>query len=421
MFIVALVVIVACLALAVDAANLWQARVELRNAADAVVLAAAQGLVDDDLLKDEDGMMSLVAERSRDGGIAYGLANPVLGRPLEVLNNPQNDSDGDIVFGYIPDPTTRLFQPGSDLSDEHMNAVRVVARRTRERGNPAGMLFARFFDLASADVVASATALLDRDVIGFRPIGRQPLPLAPLALLTDPAMSEPDCWEAQVELPILARSGQGVDDFIHDRSNRHFLEVGSEVGEGDGIYEMEVLIPLEGQTHLAADVQRANGCFLLIGGQDWETVGRQLAGGVTAADLAEMDGQFVLGWDNRMYLPGIPAAPGIDSQQLGTLLNAMKTLQLTAEPRIWPLFKTVVAGDKSEATVVVQGFVAARLVKAGVVTVGEKKEDQRQQLSLILQPCMMSCGTAVTDFARRHSNPEVRIHNRYICKVRLVE
>jgi hypothetical protein len=32
----------------------------------------------------------------------------------------------------------------------------------------------------------------------------------------------------------------------------------------------------------------------------------------------------------------------------------------------------------------------------------------------------MSTGSAVTDFSRRHANPEVEIYNRYICKVRLV-
>jgi hypothetical protein len=421
----------ACLALAVDGANLRQARVELRNGSDAAVLAAAQGLVDDDALTNRPGVMRLIVERSREEALAYGLANPVLGAPLQLIVNPEDPLQSDLVYGFKENPLERGFEPSQDLDSPHLNVVRVIAKRSRERGNPAGMYFGRLLGLPFADVVASATAYLDRDLIGFRPLGRQPIPMVPLALLTDPTMTDDEAWETQTLKPTLLPAAQGTDHFNFDRQDRQFLEVGKDVQQGDSLYEMSVFIPLAGQPQQEQDQQDANGCFVFdrdlgdlgaSGQMHWESIARQVVNGITAEDLANLDGQFVLGSDNRLILPGIPAAPGMESQDLNTLLRALQSLQTTAEPRVWPLYSSLKQDEKSPGRwqAVVQGFVAARVVKAEVVTLGEKKDEQRQQLRLILQPCMMSTGSAVTDFSRRHANPEVEIYNRYICKVRLV-
>jgi hypothetical protein len=93
---------------------------------------------------------------------------------------------------------------------------------------------------------------------------------------------------------------------------------------------------------------------------------------------------------------------------------------MTAEPRIWPLFLDMEDGTSPQSQAIVQGFVAGRLVRSGLVDVGEEKE-LRQFLQLIIQPCAMTAGAAITDYKRRHSNPAVSIYNPYICKVRLVE
>jgi hypothetical protein len=426
--ILGLTLLLALLALAIDGANLWQARVELRNSSDAMVLATAQALLDDEILTNKPNVMRQAVERSYAEAVAYGQANPVLGRPQELIFTPDDPEQSDLVFGYKEDPAVRGFTPAYDLDDQHINTVRVIARRTRERGNPAGMYFGRFLSLPFADVVASATAYLDRDVIGFRPIGSVPVPLAPLALLTDPTMTDSEAWETQTIKPTLSPTPSGTDDFVFDRANKRFLEVGVNAEHGDGLYEMNVYIPLEGQPNFEQDRDDANGCFLFDGelgpnGEtNWQPIARQFRTGVTRDDLVKLDGQIVLGSDNRLILPGLPSAPSLQSQDLNVLLDGLEALEASGDPRVWPIYSLVEQDPNSPMRwrTTVQGFVAARLARVEVIQVGEAGAQQRQMLRLTLQPCMMAVHSAVTDFSRRHANPEFDIYNRYISKVRLV-
>jgi hypothetical protein len=404
----------AAMALAVDTAHLWNVRGEMRLGADAACLAAALELVDDELLTGETGVMALCIERARLQAQAYGESNPVLGLPLVLDSNWQHDPLGDIVFGYLDQPRG-AFQPATELTDPYINAIRIIARRTRERGNPAGMYFARLMSLPSADVVATATAMLDRDVIGFRPLAHRPLPLAPIGLLTDQSLVNEEAWESQV-------LGGGEDKVAFDRRQQAFVVATASGAMGDGILEMTVHIPLAGQP--GVEGHEPNGCFLQLGDTDWEALTRQIVQGVSRGDLAGFDGQLVLGWDNRLYLPGHDAAPALGDARLPSLLDALQTLQTTAEPRIWPLFAALLEEPShGQVTAMVQGFVAARLVSAEIAAVGDgtEQDPKRQELRLRLQPCMLSTGTAITDVNRRFVNPAVDIHNAWICKVRLVE
>ena len=242
----------------------------------------------------------------------------------------------------------------------------------------------------------------------------------PLAVLTDPSFANEDSWECQVVRPLLNPGADGEDLYFFDRAKQTFLAA-TQTQSGDGIFEMTVHIPLAGQPTMAGD--EPNGCFLQIGNADFDALCRQIAGGVAAADLAELGGQFALGWDNRLPLAGNPQAPGANDSRLGKLVNALRSLQVTAEPRVWPLFASIHDGSASDATVVVQGFVAARLAAVELTTFGEGTQDdpKRMELSLTLQPCMLATSTALTDAARRDLNPAVDIHNAYLCKVRLVE
>lgn len=411
----------AAVALAVDTSNMWNAQVEMRNATDASVLAAAQALVDDDLLLDDPSMMAGLIERARQQAVAYAQVNPVAGRPLKLDPNLAHQPLGDIVFGHLPGPRAGDFQPAMQLQDPHINAVRIIGRCTRERGNAAGMYFARMFNFDAADVVASTTAYLDRDVIGFRPRAQKPLPLIPLAVLSDPSFGHEDSWEQQVVAPAISDEIGGDDQFAFDRVKGQFRAATDQLG-GDRICEMTVHIPLTGQPEAEGD--EPNGCLLQIGDSDWIALCRQIAGGVSDADLKELGGQFCLGFDNCLPLGGNLQLPGADDARLGQLLNALKTVQMSAQPRVWPLFSAAREEEQGgQATIVVQGFVAARLAKVELSTVGEgtKADPKRQELTLTLQPCMMATSTAITDARRRDVNPAVDIHNRYICKVRLVE
>lgn len=442
--VLALGVLLALLALAVDGAYLWMAKVEMRNAADAVALATAQALLRDEVLSNRPEAMWQTTQQAYKEAGRYGQVNPVLGRPLELIFDPGDPESSDVVFGYRENAEDRNFQSAVDLGDVNINAVRVIARRTRQRGNPAGMFFGRLLGLPMADVVASATAYLDRDVIGFRPVGQRPIPLAPLALLSDPSLSKPMAWETQTLGPLYDGPPDAADRFSFDPVKRRFVEVDAEADPtaqafgsvpGDGIYEMEVRFPVgEAQAKTDPADEEINACLVVLRPTDESndplgvTVARHFRQGVTSHDLKEIGGQLILGEDNRVILAGMPS---IDDEAVDSLYQALVALRDSAEPRIWPLYSAILP-DQESATgwrVTIQGFVAARVVRVALSdateselpsSAGEHGVSARRQLRLVLQPCQLAVNAAVTDSARRYANPSVSIHNRYIAKVRLV-
>src|SRR5262249_27554689 len=152
--------------------------------------------------------------------------------------NAVNLPDGDVLFGTLDNPRSTLFVPAERVTDPEnpylalVNAVRIAARRTRDRGNPAGLYVGQALGLPAADLVTVATARLDRDVVGLRPALNQPLPLVPIALLSDPSGADPRSWESQVA------AGHGPDDYRFDRATRTFVADAN----GDGIHEIEITL-----------------------------------------------------------------------------------------------------------------------------------------------------------------------------------
>jgi hypothetical protein len=402
--------------LALSAAELTEAGTDARVSADAAALAGAQVLVDDAFLRGKrSDLLHLLAEATSEVQ-RYGGLNPVLGMPLEFQENPRNDPDGDIVFGFIDNLKDRTMvvadlsgtgqhdrgnhdhgqhNHGQNDDGEHdngrhdhgwphgkpglhqINAVRVQSRRgTRILRGP---YLARWY----TEVHPIATAYLDHDVIGFRPHHRTHcIPLAPFALRSDPTGSEKKCWERHVEK-------RGNKDQWHwDRGRRQV------VPGGDGLFEMTV----------SGD----NGCLLQLGTNSLTALAQQLLVGVTADDLENFGRQLVLsGNNNTLIVPGTPWKHRSDDAGCQYLLQILRQLQSQGEPRVWPLY----AGfDPEKQMPILRGFVAARVAEVTV-------DLDDSKTSFTLQPCKMSLGCAVTDASRRgHGVP-----NRYLCKVRLVE
>jgi hypothetical protein len=408
---IAMPVLFLALALALNVARLASARTELHASADAAALAGVQALVDDRMLLHRREIMLDLINQARGEARLYALLNPALGRPVVLAPNLHNDCDGDIVLGTLHKPgDEKFFAADVDNKDNQylhlINTVRVTARRTRERHNQVKLVAGPLLRSAAVDVVIRATATLDRDVIGFRPQGKRPMPLVPIALLSDPRGQDKKSWEFLVE-----KRG-GSDHWRFDRDKRRFVRD----AHGDGLFEMRVRLGTARQTTgkksgngPGAD-PKANACLLQIGDGDIDDLARQVSFGVTRADLSGfLDGQFVLGKDNRLIVPGTPLGPRSRSHLLAHLESCLWSLQRSAEPRIWPLY----AGFSSKGMPVLVGFVAARVVDVG-------SEGKAEGLSFTLQPCMMSTAAAVTDATRRGTGPR-SIVNPYICKVRLVD
>lgn len=388
---VASVVLLGALAIAVDYAYVWQSRQELQNSADAAALAAVASLVDDDYLLGDPARTKLLMDVGRARAVRFAALNPVQGRPLVLGANPTNDRNGDIVFGRVATPLSRTFIAAENVTDPNnlfltrLNAVIVHVKRTRAGGNPLRTLVGFGLALRSADVQVVAAATLDQDVYGFRPVGGRPVPLAPIALRSDPAGNDPRSWENQV-----AR-GQGPDVYRFDRAS-HAL-VPDPVG--DGLHEFTVTLAPPGGPD-----NQANGALIQIG--TTTPAAQQLRQGVSAADIG---GQFALDGTNRLVVAGSVEAPAPGSQPDEDLRAALEELRASGAQRAWPLYVSAGGGEVELA-----GFVAARVAAVGPAG---------QPLSFTLQPTFLATPSALTDVARRGVNGAA-VPNPYIARIRLV-
>src|SRR5262249_1932830 len=155
------------------AAQLGETHTTLQTNADAAALAAVQVFVDDEALLGRPEIMRRLIGQAEVEAHRYAHVNLVGDDGVEILPNPDNNGDGDIVFGSVERPRDKRFVK-ADFADKQgeflrlINTVRITAARTRDRGNPARLTGGPFLSLRETDLVATATATLDRDVIGFR-------------------------------------------------------------------------------------------------------------------------------------------------------------------------------------------------------------------------------------------------------------
>jgi hypothetical protein len=391
-FLIGFGVFLVAVALAVEAGNLWSARQELQITADAASLAGVQALADDRLLTEPGSVMAQVVANARAAALRVGIQNPVAGRPHVFDANEGNASTGDIVFGFIDDPESRAFSPAppSQTGDPLLNALLVRALRTAQRGRPVPLYFGALTGQPGADLGAEALAYLDRDVIGFRPQLNVPLPLLPLALLSDPALKQPPSWEAQV-----AQSTSST---------------GSPGNQG----RLTFRLPLQNANAADAMAAEPPSAALLTFRQP-EARAHQVLAGVRREHLLDFGGQFVLDGDDALRVPGELFAPPRNNPSLHRLLQALEQLALRDQRRVWPLYQTVQPGGADAPPgVVVSGFVAARLLRARISRL------PYQHLELTLRPCQLVTQSAVTDAARRRADGLGPAPNRYIAKARLL-
>jgi hypothetical protein len=395
-----LLALLAIIAFAINYVRLWTIRVEMQGAADAAALAAANTLVGDDLLRGDPGPLPALIQATSTQAIQFAADNLVQGQPFVLLPNPNNLADGDVVFGTLDQPRGSTFVVAANVNDPTnsalatVNAVQINAWLTRARGNAPSLLLGGLLGIASVDIHAVSAAMLDRDVVGLRPLGDQPLKLAPLALFSDPTGMDSRSWQYQVQ------EKNAPDAYRYDASTHMFVADPA----GDGLPEMPVVMAIDPSQESAANVS-----LLYLGFPDASGAGGQLTMGVTPDHLSTGGGQLLLGaTDNRLTVPGSDVGPAAGSTELMAVQNGLEQLHASGEPRIWPLY----CGLDSSGQPILCGFVAARVVTVGGASGGT--------FTFSLQPTMISTATAVTD-ARRRGVGGIAITNPYICKVRLVE
>ncbi len=422
MLLFSLPIMMLAMGMAFYAAELVETRTLLRNDTDAAALAAVQSLVDDRLLLGNPNVMLQLLNDPINGARVnaqrYAQLNLVFGEGLNLDANLANDPDGDIVVGTLALPREKTFllpdfTKKNDPEWLSINAVRVTGRCENARPDgPVGLHGGPLLSRMPNDAVAVSTATLDRFVIGLRPMGLQPMPLCPLALFVHPSGNFRHCWEYNVEKRL------GPDEFRVQPNGAYYRIVNG----GDGLHEMDVFLGTNqqnspgskaGSSDLNQQLRQGqfNVCLLQLGTSRMEDVAAQIMYGVYPYQLSQLGGQLLLGPGNWLEVNGTPWGPSSNSEGGQQLQTALKWLQSTGVPRLWPCFSSF---DKGTNNPVLCGFVAARVVATPDVS------NKGGGIHFSIQPCMMATATAITDPARTGIGI-AKLPNPYICKVRLVE
>ncbi|HEX5272127.1 MAG TPA: hypothetical protein VFW33_16635 [Gemmataceae bacterium] len=392
------------------------ARVELNIADDAVTHAAARDLVTDSAFTRayvNDGTSVVPIDRgallakARADGERFGRLSRVMGRPVTVNDNPDNDPAGDIFLGTLDNPTSRTFigldRTGFDPFNPDLNAVRLKTRLAR--------------------VAASSTYFVDHDVIGFRlkePPPTSPgfptVPMVPLAILSEPcapAQNTPTCWGSKDattwEKQVMARAGK--DEWSVGPS-------GAPVNVGDGIPEIKVTLTQGDNSNDNAQLVYFNPA------ETFAALVGQVKNGVAYGDLAtggQKPGQFLLN-DGTQKVNQAPAlteplpppsssvGPGGASVLAGSAQNQTGLLGILGQPRVWLLYSGLTSQNGTQ-TVNVVGFVVARVMAVQVAG---------GSLTVTLQPSVLVTDKAVTNWTLRDLGPR-SLYNPYVARLRFVE
>src|SRR5262245_56469656 len=150
--------VIALLVAALVANWAWLVLVQrnMQERADAMALAAAPALLDEDLLMDDPADPSDDVTAAQDAVNNYRLLNNAAG-PQSLQLNPQ---DVTLTPGFVSD----VSQPieGSNFEGTPpFNTAKITVNRSNTSGHPVPYLLAGFTSVASANVSATSVATLD--------------------------------------------------------------------------------------------------------------------------------------------------------------------------------------------------------------------------------------------------------------------
>ncbi len=326
---VTMTLLIGMAALSIDLGMLYSAKAEMQRSADAAALAAAWELLDEDRLAGTPSTAEEISD-ARQAAVRYVGYNPMLSETLQIGLNSNNLSDGDVLVGYLKDPSDRL-EAMSFVDPLQFNTVFVRVRRDETHNGGVTLFFARVFGINSVGLSAQAAATFKDGAIGYR-INSPDVTadLMPFALHVDQ-------WTA-----LLDGSGLQGDNYAYDADTNTFMP-GS-----DGIPEINVY-PGGGFDQLPP----GNFGTVDIGSNNNSTadISRQIRSGVSQADLAFHGGEISLGVDGTLLLngdTGISAAVKVDLEAI------------VGQPRAILLFSDV-SGPGNNAMYTIVGFAGIRV------------------------------------------------------------
>jgi Flp pilus assembly protein TadG len=341
-------------AFAVDMGYVLVVRTQLQNAADAAAMAGCSKLLDQSVLTGSPSTStfeaSARAEAQRLSGANYGG-----GVSLSIADNPSNGSTGDIVCGYLSNPSN--LDQSLDTSSTTPNSVQVRVRRDSTTNGSLGLFFARVMGINSTSLTATATATYRDHISGFsiHTPGYTTCKLLPFAL-------DVNTWNS-----VLA--GNGPDNFSRDPST------GAVTSGSDNIHECK-LYPLSNGAGGKGKNALPPGNFgtVDIGAANNSTadLARQIVYGPNASDLAHFP-NGVCQLDPTTHVLLLNGDTGVSAGVKDELAS------IIGQPRIIPLYSSV-SGPGNNAVYTIVGWAGITITE--VVLTGSLSSKH-----LTIQPC----------------------------------
>jgi len=342
----------------------------LQHRTDAIALAAAPELLDEDLLRqhapnqrDDVQAARYVADNYRQLNNRYTPA---------ALRVPSGGLDVDP--GNIDEPNKRLT-PGDFHGNMPFNTLRVTARHPSSSGNPAAWLMHWGKSPRAPEVMVRSYAVLDNHFVGFQPSDRVAAPILPLAI-------DIHAWD---------------NDRVRDRFPHH----GNGINEFPGVLRVDRgrgPVNFDGVNMIAISTSGAFNESRMLD---------QIIDGVLPGDLPL--GETILGFSGiagqEVVLTGRPAISTMLSTQLNNRLHMLKMSEGYVV-RAFPVYdREDPKTDISRERVHVIGFVA------GAIEFFRRAGNKH---ILIIEPSFLIHPTARMDMEL--GRPNLYIHNLHLTR-----
>jgi len=330
---------------------------DLQAKADALALASAPALLNDQWLIDGTIPVADVVAQVEAQVDAYRLLNNAAGATSTQIDG----TDVNVAVGHVSDPAATP-DAINFVPDVPFDSVKIDIARAQSSGHPVEPILQTLAGLVGVDVYGSAIARLDNQVVGVRPTATIAAPIVPIAI-DEAAWSAPRAFDIN----------------------------------NNQIRELVVRIAIT-----PSGVVGANGAVVSFDGAFSETGALDvLAAGLTYNDLASSQHEF--GPVTNSTPLTVAGERQISAAFADELLVGLGDLAASsgAPPRMFPIYN---AAQSSGTQQHLRGFVAGRIVLA---------ERDANQLRIVVEPCYLIHTTVWTD------NSSVEF-NSYIHKLVLV-
>lgn len=330
-----LVALFSMAALAIDIAYLFNARAELQRSADAAALAACWEMGEQFALGNNDVGDTVRTEAANAAG------------RNDVCNAFPTLDNSDVEFGYLANINDRQ-QTLNTSNPARFNAVTVRVRRNSVINGRIATFFAKAMGVSGINAQASATAVILREIEGFKPpADGSNLDILPFAL-------DEVTWDAMLQ-------GNATDSFTWNPDAKQ-VQLGS-----DTILEVNLYPQGTGAPGNRGTVD--------IGGSNNSTadIARQIVSGISPSDIAAMGGSLKFDSNGELSLNGDTGISAAMNDELTSIIG---------EIRCVPIFRSVQGPGNNAVYTIVKW--------CGVRVMDVKLTGPKNQKRVIVQPAPCS-------------------------------